>query len=92
MNTANTSGRLVVDKVVAAVNGSGLFPDDHGLMKRIAWVESKFGTDPRTYKLGYHGGIWQVSWIHVYTASNIYRPICRESVLNYLYSQHSINW
>ena len=29
-------------------------------LKRIAWVESKFGTDRRTFRTGYHGGIWQI--------------------------------
>ena len=29
-------------------------------MRRIAYVESKDGTDSGTYQSGYHGGIWQV--------------------------------
>ena len=33
---------------------------DHKFLCRIAWVESKYGTDPRTYRTGYYGGIWQV--------------------------------
>ena len=34
--------------------------DDHQFLRRIAFVESKDGTDSSTYRSGYHGGIWQV--------------------------------
>ena len=55
-----SSGRTVVQATDALIRDSGIFPDDHQLLRRIAWVESKDGTDPRTYRQGYHGGIWQV--------------------------------
>ena len=39
----------------------GIFPNDHKFLCRVAWVESKYGEDPNTYRSGYYGGIWQVS-------------------------------
>lgn len=55
-----SNGTTVVQATDALIRCSGIFPDDHQLLRRIAWVESKDGTDPRTYRQGYHGGIWQV--------------------------------
>ena len=58
-----SSGSAVVQATVALIQNSGIFPDDHQLLRRIAWVESKDGTDSGTYRQGYHGGIWQVDVI-----------------------------
>ena len=51
------SGSDVVERVVASVEK--IFPSKN-ILRRIAFVESKDGTDKRTYRDGYHGGIWQV--------------------------------
>ena len=53
-------GEDVVNAVVEKLDRSGIFLNDQGIMKRIAFVESKFGQDKSTYRKGYHGGIWQV--------------------------------
>ena len=63
-----TSGAAVVDAVIQRIERSGLFPDEKGFLRRIAYVESKFGKDPGTYRNDYHGGIWQVD--HSYTDMN----------------------
>ena len=55
-----SSGSAVVQATVALIQNANIFPDDRQLLRRIAWVESKDGTDSRTYRQGYHGGIWQV--------------------------------
>lgn len=34
--------------------------NDKQFLRRVAFVESKDGTDSNTYRSGYHGGIWQV--------------------------------
>ena len=59
------------DAVVVAVVGklSGIFPDDNLLLRRIAYVESKDGTDEDTYRLGYDGGIWQVDQVKFFTVT-----------------------
>ena len=54
------SGSDVVKAVVSRIADSDIFPNDNQLLRRIAYVESKDGTDRRTYRSGYHGGIWQV--------------------------------
>ncbi len=46
--------RAVVNKIEA------VFGNDYQFLRRIAFVESKDGTDRNTYRPGYHGGIWQV--------------------------------
>ena len=60
---AESSGSAVVQATDALIQNSKIFPDDHQLLRRIAWVESKDGTDAGTYRQGYHGGIWQVDMI-----------------------------
>ena len=60
INTPNASGAGVVAAVVQKIQASNIFPDDKKFLCRVAWVESKYGTDPNTYRRGYHGGIWQV--------------------------------
>ena len=56
-----TSGAKVVEAAVQKIEESdGIFPDDNQFLRRIAYVESKDGTDASTYRAGYYGGIWQV--------------------------------
>ena len=58
--TDGGKGSDVVYDVVRQIEGSFIFPPDKKFLRRIAWVESKFGDDPGTYRPGYNGGIWQV--------------------------------
>ena len=58
--TAGASGSAVVHAIVRRIEDSNIFPSDNRLLRRIAYVESKDGTDSGTYRSGYHGGIWQV--------------------------------
>ena len=58
-----TSGSSVVQATLALIRDSNIFPDDHQLLRRIALVESDDGRNSRTYRQGYHGGIWQVDLI-----------------------------
>ena len=54
------SGEAVVEAVIARIRQAAIFSDDRALLRRIAYVETRDGTDPRTYRTGYNGGIWQV--------------------------------
>ena len=57
-------GASGADVVKATVNKiQNVFGDDQQFLRRIAYVESKDGTDSNTYQSGYHGGIWQVDEI-----------------------------
>lgn len=53
-------GTEVVLAVVSKVQSTNIFPLDHNFLRRIAWVESKDGTDSDTYRDNFYGGIWQV--------------------------------
>ncbi|XP_068744064.1 uncharacterized protein [Montipora capricornis] len=68
--TVKAKGPSVVEAVVVKINELGIFPYDRKFLFRIAWVESKYGQDHRTYRRGYYGGIWQVDRIgHVETTT-----------------------
>ena len=60
---AGSSGAAVVHAAVAQIQQSGVFLDDRSFLRRIAYVESRDGTHPNTYRAGYHGGIWQVDLV-----------------------------
>ena len=60
--TPGGKGQSIVREVVSPLKE--IFGvDDHGLMYRIACVESNFGNHANTYRDNYHGGIWQVDEI-----------------------------
>ena len=54
-------GAAVVKDVVDTINSLRIFPNDKKFLCRVAWVESRYGLAPGTYRRGYYGGIWQVS-------------------------------
>jgi hypothetical protein len=49
--TKEGKGAVVVDDVISQIENSGILPSDKGFLRRVAWVESKFGTDPGTYRV-----------------------------------------
>ena len=53
-------GSSVVTATLSRIQQSGIFPSDNQLLRRIAYVETRDGTDPETYRDGYDGGIWAV--------------------------------
>ena len=56
-----SAGRAVVDAVIELIEASCIFPDDKSFMRRLAYVESTDGTDEKTFRDDYDGGIWQVN-------------------------------
>ena len=59
------SGEAVVEATVNLIGyylqeSTTSLPDDKELLRRIALVETRYGTDNDTYRDNYHGGIWQV--------------------------------
>ena len=62
MNRDNASGSTVVEAVLDVIKNSGIFPPDHGFMRRIAYVETRDGTNITeiTYENMIHNkiGIW----------------------------------
>ena len=61
MYEEKAKGTAVVDAVIRRIDSSSIFPNDHGLLRKIAWVESKFGEHSDTFRMGDNGvGIWQI--------------------------------
>ena len=54
------AGSKVVETVVGLIQESSIFPSDNTFLRRVAYVESKDGTESFTYRAGYDGGIWQI--------------------------------
>ncbi|KAK7487970.1 hypothetical protein BaRGS_00020715 [Batillaria attramentaria] len=57
---AGASGTDVVLAVVDLIRSNCIFSSDRMFLRRLAYVETKDGTSPDTYKAGYDGGIWKV--------------------------------
>jgi len=58
---SGSAGAAVVDAVIGLIEASCIFPDDKLFMRRLAYVESGDGTDEKTFRAGYDGGVWQVN-------------------------------
>ena len=55
------NGAGVVHAATAIIQSSRIFENDHGLLRRIAYVQSKDGTDDDTFGPESFGGIWQLN-------------------------------
>ena len=69
MYTPGASGSKVVEDVVKNVEAT--LGGTNELLKRTAFVESKYGKNPNPYRNGYHGGIWQVDKIGFDDTQNV---------------------
>ena len=58
--TVRANGSSATLLAVARVQQSGVFRNDNGLLRRIAYVETRDGTSEDTFRDGYYGGIWAV--------------------------------
>ena len=54
------TGIDVVFATIFRIQDSAVFSDDNRFLRRVAFAESRDGTDPETFREGYNGGIWQV--------------------------------
>ena len=55
------NGTAVVLLSIAHIQQAAIFPDDNEMLRRIAYVETRDGSDSDTYCEGNSGGIWAVS-------------------------------
>ena len=76
----STSGSEVVNKVLEIIECSGVFEDDHSFMRRLAYVETKDGTEGQGTT-----GIWNVTVQHL-RAMN-YSVVVRNTELSKLTGQ-----
>ncbi|KAK3599230.1 hypothetical protein CHS0354_012838 [Potamilus streckersoni] len=54
------NGAEVVEAVGGIIQKYCIFPDKNLYLRRLAYLLTRDGTDPTTYRSGYNGGIWQV--------------------------------
>ena len=87
------SGVFVVDEVVRRIGESGIFPDDKGLLRRIAWVESRFGLDAGTFHTGDTPvGIWKMDKEMLEKTKDVEKyPLLKEKQKKIL-EEFGINW
>ena len=86
------SGSAVVRAVVGRIENANIFPNDNQLLRRIAYVESKDGTDNNTYRVGYYGGIWQMNEVGFQGTQNTTSHQGLATILNSIQEQFGINW
>ena len=59
-------GTPLVDETLRVLDESGIFSDDYGLLRRVAWIETEFGTAPGMFQasefaeFGIPTGLWQM--------------------------------
>ena len=51
------NGASVVETTCLRIESSCIFQEDKLLLRRMAFVESMDGNDPKTFRDGYYGGI-----------------------------------
>ena len=88
----NAGGPDVVKAVVSKIETAGLFPTDHQMLRRIAYVESLDGEDTRAFRDGYHGGIWQVNRAAFIDTQNISAHPGLDSLYDKIEAYFGINW
>ena len=89
---AGASGSAVVHAVIRRIEDSNIFLSENQFLRRIAYVESKDGTDSGTYRSGYHGGIWQVDEVGFRDTQDTtsHRRLAKK--LDKIHDSFAINW
>ena len=81
----NASGSEVVEAVLIKIDFSQIFDPDHRFMKRLAYVETKYGTENHTF---HYGGIWGVNYdimndhIRLIVKGEIESEVIQSSLIN----------
>ena len=88
----NASGSAVVRAAVGRIEDANIFPNDNQLLRRIAYVESKDGTDNNTYRVGYYGGIWQMNEVGFQVTQNTMSHQGLATILDSIQEQFGIYW
>ena len=55
------NGTAVVQACISKLTTAKIFSSDNLMLRRIAFVETRDGTNLNTYRENFHGGIWQLS-------------------------------
>ena len=86
-----SNGTAVVLLSIAHIQQAAIFPDDNEMLRRIAYVETRDGSDPGTYSEGNYGGIWAVNeaaFNNTKDTSNALLALKHEQILQ----QFGIDW
>ncbi len=84
-------GTQVVFASIARIIESGIFPDDNRLLRRVAHVESRDGTDPDN-NVGLDGGIWRVNENVFLATINVPELSVSGGIYEIISEQLSIDW
>lgn len=94
-----TNGLAVVQASIDKISQSAVFSvDDQQMLRRIAYVETRDGSDPLTYSSNTnHGGIWQVSEAKYFATKNTgsnaqLQQQVQEILLNFNIDWLATNW
>ena len=68
------NGAAIVQAVIDLIQDNCIYSNDRLFLRRLAYVESRDGTDPDTFRAGYFGGIWQVRSFQNSKTSHV-RPV-----------------
>ena len=88
--TPGASGSKIVNDAVSKVEST--LGVTNKLLQRTAFVESKNGKDPNTYRDGYHGGIWQVDRIGFEDTQNVASHKNLKGHFKKIYADLGIDW
>jgi receptor-type tyrosine-protein phosphatase Q len=91
---AETNGTAVVDACIIKISQSGIFTvNDQQMIRRIAFVETRYGSDPSTYSSATnHGGIWQLSEAKYNATKNTGSNSQLLQQVNGISTSFGINW
>ena len=78
-------GTAVTLLSVAHIQQAAIFPDDNEMLRRIAYVETRDGSDPDRYN---HGGIWAVSEAAFNNTGNTLLALKHEQIIQ----EFGIDW
>ena len=73
INGAN--GTAVVLLSIAHIQQAAIFSDDNEILRRIAYAETRDGSDLDTYSEGNYGGIWAVSEVAFENSKDTSMPL-----------------
>ena len=88
LSQVNANGSAVVLEAVGALQQSGVFGDDNEILRRIAFVETRDGTQPSNAG----GGIWAVSESKFLQTQNLQANVRLPAKLKQIQAAFQINW
>ena len=91
---AEAGGTAVVDACIDKISTSGIFTsNDQQMLRRIAYVETRDGTNSSTYSdPNNDGGIWQLSSTKFTATKNTSNPAISSLIIDIISTHFNITW